>query len=71
MLLTVPPSLGGQWDLETVLDIVNETLDLAHVRATDASLAGSLGQYLPAVMLAQNTAGDSVSTDFRFVESAE
>jgi hypothetical protein len=71
VLLAVPPSRGGQWDLETLLDIVNETLDLAHVRAVDASLAGSLSQFLPAAMLAYNTAGDTVSTDFRLVESAE
>jgi hypothetical protein len=71
VLLAVPPTLGGAWDLETLLAIVKETQDLAHVRAVDASLAGSLGQFLPAALIAYNVLRDTVSTDFRFVESAE
>jgi hypothetical protein len=71
VLLAVPPSLGGQWNLDVLLAILNETIDLAHVRATDSSLAGSVGQFLPATMLACNLAGDTVSTDFRNVRTAE
>jgi hypothetical protein len=71
VLLAVPPSLGGQWNLDALLAIVNETLDLAHVRATDSSLVGSAGQFLPAAMLACNLSGDTVSTDFRYLRTAE
>jgi hypothetical protein len=71
ILLAVPPALGGSWNLDALLAIVNETLDLAHVRMTDASLAGSLGQLLPAAVLATNTQGDSVSTDFRNLRRAQ
>jgi hypothetical protein len=71
ILLAVPPALGGSWNLDALLSIVNETLDLAHVRMTDASLAGSLGQLLPAALLATNTQGDSVSTDFRHLRRAQ
>jgi hypothetical protein len=70
VLLAVPPNLGGAWDLEVLVDILKETLDLAHIRAVDATLAGSLGQFLPAACLAFNTRGDTVSTDFQYVESA-
>jgi hypothetical protein len=71
ILLAVPPSLGGDWNLEVLLSIVNETLDLTHVRATDGSSSGSLGQLLPATLLATNLAGDTVSTDFRNLRRAE
>jgi hypothetical protein len=71
ILLAVPPSLGGNWNLEVLLSVVNETLDLAHVRATDGSLSGSLAQLLPATLLATNVAGDTVSTDFHNVRRAE
>jgi hypothetical protein len=71
ILLAVPPALGGSWNLDALLAIVNETLDLAHVRMTDASSAGSLGQLLPAAVLATNTQGDSVSTDFRNLRRAQ
>jgi hypothetical protein len=71
VLLAVPPSLGGQWNLDALLAILNETVDLAHVRATDVSLAGSVGQFLPAALLACNLSGDTVSTDFRYLRTAE
>ena len=71
ILLAVPPSLGGNWNLEVLLSVVNETLDLTHVRATDGSLAGSLAQLLPATLLATNVAGDTVSTDFHNLRRAE
>jgi hypothetical protein len=71
VLLAVPPSPGGDWNLEVLLAIVNETLDLARLRALDRSSLGALGQVLPATCLAFNPSGDTVSTDFRRLVRAE
>jgi hypothetical protein len=69
VLLAVPPALGGQWNLQVLLATLNETLDLAHIRATDSTVAGSAAQFLPAALLACNLAGDTVSTDFRHLRN--
>jgi hypothetical protein len=67
VLLAVPPRTEGHWDLETLIAILHETVDLAKIRAIDGELLGALGQVLPAIALAANTAtpSDTVSTDFR------
>jgi hypothetical protein len=41
-----------------------ETLDLARIRAVDTDALDEIGHYLPALYLAFNTAGETVSTDF-------
>jgi hypothetical protein len=41
-----------------------ETLDLAKLRAVDASRLGAAAQYLPALCIPFNAADDAVSTDF-------
>jgi hypothetical protein len=64
VLLAVPPTGAATWDLETVLDILHETLDLAKLRIVDAQLVGGLGQLLPAVLLAANRERDTISTNF-------
>jgi hypothetical protein len=64
VLVAVPPGDTTVWDVDTLVDIVNETLDLAKLRAVDGELLGALGQVLPAIYLAANSAGETVSTDF-------
>ncbi len=64
VLVAVPPRREGNWDLETLLAILNETLDMAQTRAVDSDVLGPLAQVLPAIVLATNTANDTVSTDF-------
>lgn len=64
ILLAVPPVRGGQWDLASLLAILNETLDLAKVRAVDGELLGTLGQVLPAIYLADSPEEVTVRTDF-------
>jgi len=64
ILIVVPPTDAPQWELDTVVDALNETLDLAAVRAVDGELLGALGQLLPALYLAANVSGDTVSTSF-------
>lgn len=64
VLLVVPPTDAPRWDLDTVVSTLNETLDLAAMRAVDGELLGALGQLLPGLYLAANVAGDTVSTSF-------
>ena len=64
VLLAVPPTSATTWELDTLVDTVNETLDLAKLRAVDGDLLGMLGQLLPAVYLASNAANETVASDF-------
>jgi hypothetical protein len=64
VLLAVPPTAAAEWDIDTLLDTVRETLLLSKVRAVDSSLLGGLGQFLPAICLTGNTANEVVSTNF-------
>lgn len=63
VLLAVPPSDEPTWSLDALRDTLNETLELAKLRAVDGELLGALGQLLPAVYLAANTEDDTVATD--------
>lgn len=71
VLLAVPPTGKATWDLETVLDVLHETLDLAKLRAVDAQLVGGLGQLLPATLLAANAQRDTISTNFSKLRVAD
>ncbi|MEO1401446.1 MAG: hypothetical protein AAFV72_09415 [Cyanobacteria bacterium J06635_1] len=67
ILLAVPPDDAPRWTLETLEAIVQETLDLAKLRAVDNAALfeeDTHGQLLPALYLAMNPDGDTVSTDF-------
>jgi len=63
VLVAVPPGDTTVWDVDMLVDIVNETVDLAKLRAVDGELLGALGQILPAIYLAANSAGETISTD--------
>jgi hypothetical protein len=54
----------ARWDLGSLVAILNETLDLAKIRAVDGELLGELGQILPAIYLTDSTADVTVRTDF-------
>ena len=64
VLLAVPPVPGADWTSDTLRQVLEETLDLAKLRAVDAETLGELAQYVPALYLAFNTKDDAVSTDF-------
>jgi hypothetical protein len=64
ILVAVPPDLDQPWNLWSLQQVLLETLDLARVRAVDPEALDGIGQYLPALYFAVNTAGDTVSTDF-------
>ena len=64
VLLAVAPDGRAAWDLATLEATLLETLELAKLRAVDPATLGEVGQYLPALLFANNAAGDAVSTDF-------
>lgn len=63
ILLAVPPTLKGPWTLPGLEAIVNETLDLAKLRAVDAEQLGALGLLAPTTFLAANLGEDTISHD--------
>jgi hypothetical protein len=66
VLVAVPPTQSPQWDLETLLDTLNETFDLARIRAVDSDLL-PLGQVLPVIYMASNPSNETVSTNLHGV----
>lgn len=62
VLIAVPPA--GVWNQATLETILDETFDLAKIRAVDFEVLDDYAQILPAVYLAANAAGDTVATDF-------
>jgi hypothetical protein len=64
VLLAVPPVPGMDWTSNVLRQVLEETLDLAKLRAVDAEALGEVAQYLPALYLAFNAKDDAVSTDF-------
>jgi hypothetical protein len=64
ILVAVPPDNAEHWTLETVLDVLRETLELARLRAVDGDLLAVLRQLLPATYLAANSRLDTVAVKF-------
>ena len=63
LLLAVPPVPGADWTVDTLRQVLDETHDLAKLRAVDAEMLGEMAQYLPALILAFNAKDNAVSTD--------
>ena len=63
ILLAVPPTRSGSWTLPNLEAVINETLDLAKIRAVDAEQLGVLGLLAPTTFLAVNLADDTVGRD--------
>jgi hypothetical protein len=64
VLLAVPPANAETWDIGTFANILNETADLAKIRAVDLELLPLLGQLLPAVYLATDLEDNTITTNF-------
>ncbi len=64
VLIAVPPAQTEQWDLDSLIATLNETIDLAKIRAVDGELLEKLSQLLPAIYLTMNTEDDTISTVF-------
>jgi hypothetical protein len=63
LLLAVPPIPGADWTADTLRQVLDETRDLAKLRAVDAEALGEAAHYLPALAVAFNARDDAVSTD--------
>jgi hypothetical protein len=64
VLVAVPPVPGVDWTSDALRQVLEETLDLAKLRAVDAETLGEVAHYMPALYLAFNAKDDAVSTDF-------
>jgi len=66
ILLAVPPNPAEQnvWTQSSLVQVLRETMDLAHIRAVTPDLLDELNQYLPALYFSLNAKGDTISTDF-------
>ena len=71
VLIAVPPAQTEQWDLDSLITTLNETIDLAKIRAVDGELLVKLSQLLPAIYLTMNTEDDTISTIFNNAVVAE
>jgi hypothetical protein len=61
LLLAVPPAPAETWSLDALVAILDDTLTMAKVRGVHGEQLQGLGQVLPAIYLAANAAGDTVS----------
>jgi hypothetical protein len=64
VLVAVLPQDTDRWREGDLIDTLNQTLDLAKIRAVDRDLLGDYGQILPMMYLAANSANDTVATTF-------
>lgn len=69
ILLAVPPTGAATWDVETLIDTLRETLELAKLRAVDGRLVAELSQILPAIYLSSNAANDAISTSLHAMKT--
>ena len=62
ILVAVRPDDFPDWTLQSLEGSVLEALDLAKIRAVDPDTLGALGQHLPALYFAFNSAGPKAET---------
>jgi hypothetical protein len=62
ILIAVPPTPAPTWDLDSLLAIVNETLDNAKLRALDLQALDAFAQLIPGLFLAANNSDDTIAT---------
>jgi hypothetical protein len=65
IVLGVHPGDAPAWNVDTLLDTVRETVELARIRAVDPEALRWVGRFLPAIYVADNLAGDTPAIDFR------
>jgi hypothetical protein len=63
ILIAVPPTTAPSWDLDSLLAIVNETLDNAKLRSLDLQSLDPLAQLIPGIYLAANAGDDTIATN--------
>ena len=65
VLLAVPPVVGAAWTLDTLAAVVTETADLARIRMVGPDEMPWVGHYLPALYVADNPDGDTITVDLQ------
>jgi hypothetical protein len=63
ILVAVPPTTAETWDLDSLTAIVNETLELAKMRAVDLELLDPIAQLIPTIFLAANKQDSTIATN--------
>jgi hypothetical protein len=63
ILLAVSADDAPVWTAEAVEHILDDTIGLVHARSVDGEAVADAGQYLPAIYLPLNLAGDTPATD--------
>jgi hypothetical protein len=63
ILVAVPPVLGEAWTQDALLEVVTATADLAQIRMVGPEDVSWLGRFLPALLVPENTAGDTFTVD--------
>src|SRR5262249_33619027 len=64
VLLALCPDARETWDDDLILGTLQETLELAKIRTVDLASVQQVGQILPALYLALNLVGSTVSSNF-------
>lgn len=65
ILLAVAPNIAKPWDLPSLEAVLLETIEMAQLRLVDQDAMQELDQFLPALSVAMNAAGDTVASDLR------
>jgi hypothetical protein len=63
ILLAVPPVPDEPWRIDSLNQVLLETLELARLRTVGPEQLSEIAHYLPAIYLAFNVEADAVSTD--------
>lgn len=63
ILVVAPPGSDTPWSVDLLERTLWDTLELARLRAVAPDMLGTLGQYLPALFLAENLRNQTVSTN--------
>jgi hypothetical protein len=70
VLLAVPPVVGAPWTLDTLAAVLTETADLVRIRMVGPDELPWLGQYLPALYVADNSGDDTITVDLQELVTA-
>lgn len=63
LLLAVSPDAAATWTPESLLQVFNDTLDLARIRTVDLDSITEVGEVLPALYFPFNSAGQTVAVN--------
>jgi hypothetical protein len=70
LLLAVCPDTRAAWDDDLILGTLEEALELAKIRTVDLDSVAQVGQILPALYVALNLKGATISTNFAIAKEA-